>query len=374
MNSAVPPIATRSVPRVFWSTTLPVVVLAVGGLVFLSLFAWAGSARALSGWNDFLPFYAGGRLAFTGHLYDQAQILTEEQRAGGASGENLHFIRPPWFAALLSPLAQFDYPRAYLIWEVLMAAAIGSFVLWWTPPGRVVNAVALCFSLPALASLLAGQDTPLLLAWMTLAMALSVRGRPLLAGLALGLCQTKFHLFLPLWLILIAGRRWRMMGGAAAGNAALTVVGFAVAGWRWPLDYLASIGRDAVTPGIEHMPTFYHALASLGLPGWWVAGPALLVGAMAWLAGTRLGPEAGIAIAPALVMPFLKHTYLFDGILLLPLLVMSVGLNSRALRCGSILLLTPIPWIACLVGYPWSLIAPAIVLSLTIIHLRLRLL
>ena len=85
----------------FWTATLPAAILVLGGVAFRWIFAWAGKDRALSGLNDFLPFYAGGKLAFTGHLYDQAQVLAEEHKASGVFGENLYFIRPPWFAALL---------------------------------------------------------------------------------------------------------------------------------------------------------------------------------------------------------------------------------------------------------------------------------
>lgn len=347
-------------------------VLAAGGLGFLSLFAVSAADRALYGKNDFLPFYAGGRLAFTGHLYDQGRVLAEEHRAGGVAGESLHFIRPPWFAAALWPLARLSYPDAYLIWELLLAASIGAFALWFGPPGRVANLVVLCFSIPALAALLNGQDTPLLLAWLTAGVVLVRSGKPFEAGLVLALCQTKFHLFLPLWLILIAGHRWRLLGGLAAGNSALAVASFAIAGWRWPLDYLESIGRDAVTPGADHMPTFYHALTSLNLPEWWVLAPVAGIAVASWMAGRRLDAEASVAIAPALVMPFLKHTYVFDAVVLLPVLILALNSKSLPRRLTAVALLTPIPWIGCLAGYPASLVAPALVLVFAGTHFPLK--
>jgi len=224
--------------------------------------------------------------------------------------------------------------------------------------------VAICFSLPALFSVMNGQDTPLLLLWMTLASVLSGRGRFFAAGLALAMCQTKFHLFLPLWLILLSGRRWRWLGGMAAGNVLLVAVSCTIAGWRWPLDYLASINRDIVSPGAGHMPTLYYVLASVGFPEWWWTGPAVCIAAAAWYAGRRLSVETGLAIAPALILPFLKHTSTFDALLLLPLLMMSVASGSTPARLCALALLSPIPWLACLGGYPWSTAAPVLVLFL----------
>ncbi|MBS1877336.1 MAG: DUF2029 domain-containing protein [Acidobacteria bacterium] len=351
---------------------LPVSVLAVGGVIFLSLFAISASGRASAGRNDFLPFYAGGRLALSGHLYDQQRVLAEERSAAGVAGESLHFIRPPWFAALLWPLARLPYLMAYRLWELLMVLAIAFFAIFWSPPGRVANLVALCFSVPALAALVNGQDTPLLLAWITLSALLARRGRWFAAGLALALCQTKFHLFLPLWIVLVAARQWRALAGLASGNAVLACVSAAVAGLRWPNEYLASIGRDAVTPGAEHMPTFFHAIAGLGPPDWWPLLAAALVACAAWAAGRRLDPETALLIAPALAMPFLNHTYVFDAVVLLPLLMRSLSASATAIRLTAVFLLTPIPWIGCFAGYPGTLPAAVTVLVLISTYIRLR--
>jgi hypothetical protein len=352
----------------FWRTALPSAVLALGGLVLLSLFAGAGHERAFAGYNDFLSFYAGGRLAFSGHLYDPERVLAEQQRAGGVSGENLHFIRPPWFAAILWPLSRLSYWPAYVLWEVLAAAAIGLFAVWWSPPGVGGNVLALCWSLPALSALLAGQDVPFLAAEMALAALLSRRGQPFAAGMVLALTQAKFHLFLPLWPIFILARRWRLVSGMAAGNAALVLASCAAAGWRWPIEYLAAIQRDAVTPGIEHMPTFFHALHGLG-PYWPVLVPLAPMSVAIWFAPRRLTAELAIAAAPAMMIPFVSHTYLFDGIVLLPLLVSTLSAESKPARIAAMALLTPIPWAACLVGYPWSLFAPLLVVALLALQL-----
>ena len=83
----------------------------------------------------------------------------------------------------------------------------------------------LCCSLPAMTSFMSGQDTPFILLWMALAAMLTRRGHRFSAGLVLSLCQTKFHLFLPLWLILIAGQHWRFLVGMVAGNGGLALAG-----------------------------------------------------------------------------------------------------------------------------------------------------
>lgn len=359
--------------RDFWTTTLPAVVLMAGGLAFLALFAYAGRGPAISGLNDFLPFYAGGRLAFSGHLYDQARVLEEQARVTGTYGENLHFIRPPWFAAAVWLIAQLDFQTAHLIWELVAAGALVLFVFQAMPGSRAVSLGALCSSLPALAALLNGQDTPFLLLWIVLALMLVRGNQPFAAGLVLALCQTKFHLFLPLWLVLLSGRRWRLLGGYAAGNALLILVGALVAGWRWPMDYLASIRNDIVTPAAEHMPTFYWAASGLGIPAAvFGAGAAILVISAAWLAGRRLDVAESIIIVPAFMMPFLQHTYVYDAVVLLPLSVYCLRSGSTTTRVLAVLALTPIPWIGCLAGLPWSLLAPATVTAMVVARLAER--
>lgn len=359
--------------RRFWTTTLPMALLFLAGLSVLGMLAYAGRERALSGWNDFLPFYAGGRLAFSGHLYDQARIMEEERRVTGVFGENLHFIRPPWFAAALWPIAQMNFSAAHVVWELLAVGALVVFCFYWLPDKRVASIAATCCSVPALTSLMSGQDTPLLLLWMVLGAVLIRRNLLFSAGLVLALCQTKFHIFLPLWVILMAGGHWRLLRGMAAGHAGLALWGAAVAGWRWPLDYLASIRNDAVTPGTEHMPTIYWAAYDLGFRGTaYVAFAVIAIAVAAWFIGKRCDLLTGLAAAPALAMPFLQHTYIYDAVLLLPLLTLAMQLPSPRLCAMVFPLLTPIPWVACLVGQPWSLVAPGFVIALIALRLTFK--
>jgi hypothetical protein len=155
-----------------------------------------------------------------------------------------------------------------------------------------------------------------------------------------------------------------------AGNGGLALAGAAVAGWRWPLEYLASIRNDAVTPGAGHMPTLYWAAYDAGFGGLPFAALAVIAVALAaWFIGKRCDLMLGIAAAPALVMPFLQHTYIYDGLLLLPLLVLTLQTPSPRVCIPAFALLTPVPWAVCMMGHPWSLVAPLCVIALIALRL-----
>ena len=66
--------------------------------------------RILVGDNDFMSFYAGARLVGTPGLYDPAKTRDLQLELIGMTEEaRSHFIRLPWFAALLWPICQLPY-------------------------------------------------------------------------------------------------------------------------------------------------------------------------------------------------------------------------------------------------------------------------
>ncbi|MGA2038607.1 MAG: glycosyltransferase family 87 protein [Bryobacteraceae bacterium] len=346
-------------------TRFAVVAVCLAGVAANVWMAWnlflpgaAGTGR-----NDFLSLYAGAQIVCNQDLYDRANVRAAEVRAIGETG--LPYSRLPYFALLMKPLTWLRYRTAYVVWEMMMVAALAAFGILWPHGSPAGKWILCCWSLPAWESVLNGQDVALLLLWMALAVRLLRRERAMAAGVVLALCAAKYHLVMLVPLVILAQRRWRMAAGAAAAGAAMAVVSFLVAGATWPWRYRAALADPLMQQGVAHMPNLNGLLSvapfNLALEG--VA--ALLVAAAVFLAARRTrefeGPLA-LALVGGLLVSF--HTWLADCALLLPALIMTAGggtARGRA-RISSTALATPVPWF--LLQLPWPL--PAITQGLLI--------
>ena len=62
---------------------------------------------------DFSAFYSGGSLVGSPQLYSPAAAFAVQDRAIGCHHENLVFIKPPFYALLMWPLAQLPFVAAF---------------------------------------------------------------------------------------------------------------------------------------------------------------------------------------------------------------------------------------------------------------------
>jgi hypothetical protein len=316
------------------------IALACGGLVLLAVISKPYWQDVALGHTDFLAFYAGGRLAFTPGLYDPQQAMAEQLHAAHVMGEGTYFIRLPWFAAAMWPLARLPYIPAQFLWQFLLICGLIAFVVLWPRPSLAIRATILCYSLPALMNLRMGQDVPLLLACMAASLALLHREKPVLAGLVLSLTLAKFHLFLPLFPAVLFARRWRFAAGLFSGAAFLLAASFLVSGPDWPQRFLAAISDPATTPKAIVTPSFYYLIH--GSPIWLGAiGIALMV---LYLRMARMDVEFLIAAAPVVILPLLPHAGAYDCLLLTPLALIALDKGSRGAKIAGALLLIPVTY------------------------------
>lgn len=291
--------------------------------------------------NDFRSFYLGGRLAGSQHLYAEANRAA--QLEADASGQNpLPFIRPPFYAALLAPLARLPYVPAYIVWQVCSFLVLFATALAWRQEGAALWSMACAWSVPAAYNLIRGQDAFFLLAILSASVLLLRTGRDVLAGLIFALCGIKWHLFLLLPVFIAASRRWRFGAGAVAGCAALAGFSFAAAGWNWPLEYRDVVAYASVTPHWSDMPNLRGLLFNAHLPR---VFELLMSGAGICLIGFRLRRmpcDQALLVAVAGGVLVSPHAYLYDCVLFIPLLVTGLRFGAReATRVVSLLLLTP---------------------------------
>lgn len=315
------------------------------------------------GSEDFIDFYAGGRIVATGNasrLYDLAFQAQVEGIATGQpnSSKILPFVHPPYFAVWLAILGVFPYPAAYYIWWgcnlcffwlalFLIDRALGGSTL---RPERI--ACAGLFFLPVAIAFWQGQDSLLVLFLFSVAYLFLSRGRAGLAGVALGLAAFKPQLALLMLVVLMFTWRdkRRLMAGFVLTCLAQLGIAAAVLGWRVLAGYpkaLASITAafDESRYDFNSMPNLWgllHFLLAGRLPHSTLMG-ILIVLSVALLASTILvlrslnaqmqSEQLRYAFATVCVVLTAYHGHFHDmSLLLLPLLLTWGWLDGTTVR------------------------------------------
>lgn len=299
---------------------------------------------------DFDTFYAAGKLAGTGRLYDWEAIQALERQNRAANP--LPFGRIPAVALAFKPISALPYEWAEELWLGIGIAALGGFVALWPLSGRRRAAMAVCWSFPAAMVLAFGQDTTMFLFFVALGLWLLIREQRFAAGVVLSLCVIKPHLALlvPVWLI--ATRKWKALWGGAAGGAATLLVSFAVEGLDWPKRFLAAAPELADAP--LKMPNVRGLLALAGAGVKPEIALAVLIAVAVWHVSRHVDLATGAALALAGGLAVSHHAYTYDAVLLLPALLVTWERDRRGwLRAWALLLFTPIPYLLLLAEKAW---------------------
>jgi hypothetical protein len=336
------------------------------GVLCLSLLAWPQRERAIRGQNDFVSFYTGGKLARTPDLYSRPANLRTIQSTLGFPMEGTTYIRPPFYAILLKPLAALPYRVA---WAIFFGATLAS-ILWFV--GRFSKECPALpffasFSIPLLTPLMNGQDTPFLLVIVGAAILLFRRNRDFTAGLILSLCAVKFHLFLFLALLLVMKRRWRAIQGGVCGLAVLTLLSLGeIRSW-------INVLRDPwISPDPEYLPNLHGLILTLhgGLGA--ELGVAAVI-AILFVVCVRKSDNFEFLFAISLVCGLLTsfHSGPADDVLLLPVFVLIVASSTDAVvRSLTALVVSPIPSVMGLIGNPYSAALPLLLIVWVVFAVR----
>ena len=350
-------------------------ILAIHGMLF-----WHNWHFARQGYSDFTIFYTAGTIVRRGlghHLYDLAQQYQVQQSfASGVQIRNgpLPYNHPAFEALLFVPLSRLDYATAYVVWDLINLGILAVLPFLLRPQISVMQRaspllwllVLLAF-FPVLATLMQGQDVILLLLLYTLAFAALKRNDERLAGLWLGLGLFRFHLIIPLVLILLAWKRWKTIKSFLLTAAVLAATSLLVTGWSEALCYPAyvlhlesSLGRGAIFPAV--MPN----LRGL-LEGWprahdfqnLLSGVTIAVsfGLLLWVSAAGRGRkpfpyafDLQFSLATVATLLVCYHAYAYDlSILIIPVfLLVSYVREARRLRSSGIMfLLLPVAVLFC---------------------------
>jgi glycosyl transferase family 87 len=328
-----------------------------------------------SGYQDFTIFYAAARMVRGGQssvLYDlSAQYRAQQEFAPNVTIRRaaLPYNHPPFEALLFLPFTFLPYVPAYLLWSLLNGTMVAASLLLLRRQFVEIGNLPLAFLvlaatgfLPLVSAVIQGQDSVLLLFLFVVALTAMEKGNDAAAGAALAAGLFKFHLVLPL-VLLLALRRLRLLLGFAPVAALLGGVSLAMIGWHGAVGYmqlllrLENTGAGGSIVGSD-MPNLRGMISSLAGGQGGTSLMAITIAcsaAVLLIAWWRMGP-----IRDSVRFPFLLatvatilvsyHTLTYDLSLLLPvtlLLFAAPGAeSSRPSQADTVLLvllyLTPL--------------------------------
>jgi hypothetical protein len=287
---------------------------------------------------DFLAFYAGGKLAGSPAMYSQEAVFRTEKQAAGCYLENLIFIKPPFYALLMWPLAQLPFMTAFALWRALGLVAVAVFIWKW-PGDKLVGAAACAWFIPLANNFTVGQDVAFVLLAVVVAYRLLKTGYDFWAGVVLGICAIKFHLFPLLPILLIYRRLWRTVLGGVCTGVVLILACFLSYGPHWLDAYSTALRDERINPYPWNMANL-NGLFSYRLA--LVVPAALLLAVLCWYLIRKSGLEMAFAVVLAGGVLITPHTTVSDALLFLPLLLIVRKSSLPVTRAMALFLLTPI--------------------------------
>jgi Glycosyltransferase family 87 len=302
--------------------------------------------RITHGLNDFMSFYAAGKLCGTRDLYTPMSAIREEWNATGYYGMHIPVVRLPFFALMMAPFSRLPYRTAYAVFQALSVLSIVAFIWMQGRAQERARGLMVCVtSFPLLLSVGLGQDVT----FVMLLVAVFLRywdEKPEVAGVALALCTIKYHLFPFMAVVVLLRRNRRLVASLLASLAVLAVLSFAVAGPSWPSQYVAQITRSWDVP--DHMPNVRAVLLGTSHPLLYNCLLCVIVSALASSAAVRWRKNLPLCTAIALAAGILVtyHVFLQDCAILIPPLVEIWRSRTNAFLVGCALaLLTPLAYV-----------------------------
>lgn len=348
-------------------------ISAAVGLTLLIFLGLLQRDRFFPGQNDFLQLYAGAKLSGTPDLYSPVAARRIHRESAGVELVGVYYSRPPFYAAMLRPLAMLPYRAAYWTFEGLSFLAFAVFLILFVPQCKeLVLFSSLCF--PLLSNFLNGQDVTLVLL-LAAGSILAIRGgHGFLGGLLLSLCAIKGHLFVLTPLVFLIHRRWTVLAGGAAGGVVLTAISFLTDGWDWPRRYLALLANPELHPNPSSMPNLRGLV--FGISGaehpavYWLL-TILVVAAVVWLAWKMQDLEMAFAMSLVAGLLVGYHAYLQDAVLLLlPFAIVIAKSNAKPLRVLMALAILPPIYICLMLGRPYNIAVPLMLIAVLVAALH----
>lgn len=299
--------------------------------------------------NGFFKFWLAGRMTWTPeHPYSLEDWDAGHKQFGATWMDEKRFAYPLPLALIVAPLGLLPIPAAYILWDFLAQILIAVCLLWLATRWEGLNRRLYVLFLLVAATLngnihlglMTGTLAALFLVFLTLSLYFLEKGRDALAGFVLAFVLLKpplvtILILLGLWLLF--SRRWRALGGMAAGGLTLLVVGLLQdPGW---LTKFLGTGDSLLGMRLGHQPTIlsYTRLACAGdltcALAWYAALALALTALFAWIlwkTHARLTPlqAFSLAIPPGLLLPPYLWSYDYT-LFVIPVAYVSFELIQR---------------------------------------------
>src|SRR6266851_1531282 len=327
------------------SLAIPAVLLGfqISGLVFAMLALQQGR-------TDFRSQYTAGYMVRSGNahrIYDYGAQLFFQNQLVGAREMALPFDHLPYEALLFVPFSYLSFKAAYfamLVFNLFVLALSVRLMRRWTSTLDGIypwlSSVMVIVFLPTAVALMQGQDSILLLFFLTAAFLALEGGHEFLAGVLLSLGLFKFQIVLPIALLFLLWRRWRLSAGFALTAVGLVAGSFGLIGREAAASYFrlllsmsmrlssaAEQSRLGTPPAImPNLRGLVFGLLNNRLPMTWIQIVILTLSLICLVAACIAGSKARrgnsllIAILAGAAVSY--HFHLHDmAILLLPILV-----------------------------------------------------
>ena len=301
--------------------------------------------------------------------------ISKTRLSGAAPRFDLRFLYPPNALPIFAIRSAFSPATAHIGMAFITTLTCLSLVVRLTCRrlsdnlGAALLSVAIALSGIVALNAALGQ-TGLLAAGLVLGVVLSWVRAPLVAGVVLGVLAFKPQYAAPLLLVALIRRDWRIVTGAAATFAALTVtsgIAFGFNQWRWFLDAVA--GSDGREPGMVNWtglvwrlaPVDPNAIQSAAPSGFMMFVLALVgTAAVLWAIRARMDLETQLSVAVTMAVFASPHTHPYDLLVLVPALV-EVSRRSWGLGVGPIFF--AVTWLALPFPNRWVIVLGIVALG-----------
>jgi hypothetical protein len=240
----------------------------VAGMIATHLFfLWRVREQIVRGDPDFTIFYTAGKMLREGkgaQLYSpraQLEVQGEFANNSGIRRGPLPYIHPPFEALFFLPLTLLAYPYAFAVWNLINVVILfivamllrKSLSFLQALPTWQMVLLSLAF-FPVFANFHQGQDAIALLLVVTLSFRALDRDEDLAGGCWLAVGLFKYHLILPLAIILAIWRGRKFILGFAAIGSALVLTSLGLVGWNGALQYPVYAWRVITGPAFGGIP------------------------------------------------------------------------------------------------------------------------
>lgn len=211
---------------------------------------WMVRNKINAGFSDFCTLYTAGKIVSSpdsSRLYDLdlQRNLENSFKSPAAQTTFLPYNHAPFEALFFAQLARFSYPTAFWIFWAMNVPIV--FLVFFLLRSAIPNVfkspdlaiLALAVFQPLLDAEGQGQDSIITLLLFALCFLNLTRGRPWVAGAALGLATYKpqYAIVMIAILVITSDRRWRILAGFVSSCLCAAALSLVAVGWHTTIGF-----------------------------------------------------------------------------------------------------------------------------------------